>query len=257
MIPYFTFEKIDLGFISIKVWGMALVIAFLFGLVFSYFEFKRKGLEKEHLLGLACWSLLGAILGGRVFYVITHLDYFKENIIEIIAIWQGGFVFYGGFLFAFLFDWFYLKKHQLDIWRIADAITPGLALGLFVGRIGCFLIHDHLGKVMKHPLFFGVNLDGQIRHEPAMYESLFGLAVFLVLWFLRRKLKKPGILFFSFLISYAVFRFFSDFLREYDLRWQGLTGAQWISLIIILSFLYYLWYGFKKRRETGGVGSTC
>lgn len=243
MIPYKIFETISLGPIKIQVWGFMVALAFLFALFLGLVEAQRKKIKQNHILNLTFYLLLGGILGGRLSFVIVHLDFYSKNFWEIFKIWEGGMIFYGGALLAFFFGFLYVRKHRLSFWQIADLVAPSLALGIFIGRIGCFLIHDHLGKIMKHPLFFGINYFGEIRHEPALYELASALLIFLVLWLIRKKIKKEGLLFIIFLLSYSGARFFIDYFRELDLRFFWLTGSQYLSSIL---FFIGLWFLRKK-----------
>jgi phosphatidylglycerol:prolipoprotein diacylglycerol transferase len=245
MIPYKIFETIPLGPFKIQVWGLMVALAFLSAFFLAIAEAKRKKINRDHVINLTFYLLLGGILGGRLSFVLVHLDFYLKNFWEIFKIWQGGMIFYGGALLAFLFGFLYIKKHRLNFWQIADLTAPSLALGLFVGRIGCFLIHDHLGKTMKHPMFFGIDYFGEVRHEPALYELVFGLLMFLVLWFIRKRIKKEGLLFLIFLFSYSVVRFFIDYFREFDERLLGLTGSQYVSLVLFFLALWFLLFKFR------------
>jgi len=241
MIPYKVFETISLGPIKIQVWGLMVALAFLFALFLGNDRSKKEKIKQDHILNLAFYLLLGGILGGRLSFVLVHFDFYLKNFWEIFKIWKGGMIFYGGGILAFLFGLLYIKKHHLKFWQIADLVTPSLAFGIFFGRIGCFLIHDHLGKIMKHLMFFGINYFGETRHEPALYESVFGLLTFFVLWAIRKKTKKEGMLFIIFLLSYSVVRFFIDYFRELDSRLLGLTGSQYVSLVLLFIAIYFLW----------------
>lgn len=245
MIPYRVLETISLGPLKIQMWGLMVALAFIFALFLGLSEAKKKKISQDHVLNLAFYLLLGGILGGRLSFVLVHLDFYLKNFWEIFEIWQGGMIFYGGALLAFLFGFLYIKKHRLNFWQMADLTALSLALGLFVGRIGCFLIHDHLGKIMRYPAFFGINYLGEVRHEPALYELVFGLFIFVILWFIRKRIKKEGLLFIILLLSYSVVRFIIDYFRELDARILGLTGSQYVSIILFFVALWFLW---KIRR---------
>jgi len=138
---------------------------------------------------------------------------------------------------------------KLDLLKTADLLAPAAAIGIFIGRIGCFLINDHQGAPANLPWAIRW-LDGISRHPVALYLSLNGLILFLILLFLKPKLKKPGQLAFIFLTYYAASRFLLDFTRASgtalsDPHYLNLTFSQWASLAILIAILFHL----KKRRQ--------
>jgi len=169
----------------------------------------------------------------------------------------------------------------LGFWKMADLVTPAVALGIGIGRIGCFLINDHLGAATSLP--WGILWpDGISRHPVALYESLVGFALFAIFWFLQKRKEsvipaklvpdrdwvagiqefgsrlfgrddKPGRLFLLFLISYSAIRFLLDFLRASkgilaDPHWWGLMTSQWISLAIFLVAMLFFIRNKKGER---------
>lgn len=238
MISYTPFETIHLGPVLIQVWGLSVTLGFGIGILLSYFRAKKANINPDHILNLAFWSFLGGILGSRLLFVFGDLKYFLRNPLEIFALWHGGMSIFGGILLAILFNLLYIKRKKLNFWQLADLVSPGLALGLAIGRIGCFLIHDHIGKVMQKPYFWGMNYFGEIRHEIALYLILSNFLLFLVLMILSRYIKKEGVLFLIFLLWYSLARLSIDSLRDFEIRYYGLMVSQWISIFLILAVLY-------------------
>jgi phosphatidylglycerol:prolipoprotein diacylglycerol transferase len=123
-----------------------------------------------------------------------------------------------------------------------------LALGIFITRIGCSLINDHQGAITSLPWAI-LWPDGTPRHPVAEYLALNGLIMFLIFWFLRIRLKKPGQLFIIFLFWYTISRFLLDFTRATDTvladpHYFGLFISQWLSLFVIAGLFFFL---IKKR----------
>ncbi|MEW6407606.1 MAG: prolipoprotein diacylglyceryl transferase [Patescibacteria group bacterium] len=234
MIQYTPLEIIHLGSIPIQTWGLLVALGFLVGTLFSYFRAKKANINPDHILNLAFWSLLGGILGSRLLFVFGDLKYFLENPLEIFSLWHGGMSIFGGVLLAILFDLLYIKRKKLNFWQLADLVSPGFALGLAIGRAGCFLIHDHIGKVMQKPYFWGINYFGEIRHEVALYLILSNFLLFLVLLALPRYIRKEGLLFLIFLLWYSIARFFIDSLRDFEVRYYDLMISQWIAIVIVV-----------------------
>ncbi len=250
MIPWFQWNSINVGFLKLNVWGIFVSLGFLAGIVVAYFELKKKKLEAARVYDLAFWIILSALIGGRLIYIAEHLNVYFAAPLEILKLWHGGMSVYGGFLGAILASVLYFKKHKLDFWQYADAVIFGLPLGLFIGRLGCFFIHDHPG--IKTDFFLGVNYPDSVRHDLGLYDSFLGLAIFIIFLFLRRRQWFSGFYVTLFAVCYGAARFFLDFLRAEDLvgadpRYLGLTLAQYFSIILFAGGIY-LFCRLKGRR---------
>lgn len=222
MIPYFIFNQIKIGPVTIYTWGLMVALGFLLASWIFLWQAKKKRIDEKKILGLIFFIFLGAIFGSGFFYILGR-----------------GMTFYGGFLFALALAWLYIKKNNLKFWLIADLAALSVPLGMFLGRLGCFLINDHQGTLTN--LAWGISWpDGTTRHPIALYLSLIGLLIFLVLWQLRAKVKKEGQLFLVFLFLQASSRLALDFLRADDPRYLALTISQWITILIILTVLVTL-----------------
>jgi len=243
-MPYFSYNQIDLGFLTLYPWGFFLGLALLVGYCLILKELKKEGLEEKKIFWLSIWIFLGIIVGSRLAYVFQFSQYYFSNPLEIFKITAGGLMFYGGFFGALVTGWIYLKKAKLNFFKVADMVAPAVALGMFIGRIGCFLINDHQGAITTLPWAIKW-MDGTFRHPIALYLSLNGLILFFILFYLRQRLTKPGQLFFIFLFYYSISRFLLDFLRAGDTvladpHYLGLTSSQWLSLIILVGLFFML-----------------
>jgi phosphatidylglycerol:prolipoprotein diacylglycerol transferase len=246
MIPYKPIETISLGPITIRTWGLMVALGFLAALLVGVYEAKRKKINVDHIYSICLYAIIFGLLGGRLFYVAAHLDHYRQNPLSVLKIWEGGMVFYGGFLAASLAICLYIRKHKLDIWKIADIVALSLGVGIFFGRIGCYLIGDHMGKITD--FFLGVTYFGEIRHNTALYSSLAGLVIFLILWFLKNRIRISGVLFIIFIFWYSVTRFFIDQFRDFDIRLYGLTGSQFLSIIVFFVAIYLLRYRLESKK---------
>ena len=128
--------KID-GFI-LHTYGVLLAVGFLLAVVVALREARRIGLDSNLIMDLAFYILIAALIGSRVFYVLTNWAEFRDHPIEIIFFWHGGLVFYGGLVFAFLTGLWYVRKHHLNFTQLADLFAPSIPLGQALGRLGCF-----------------------------------------------------------------------------------------------------------------------
>ena len=245
MISYFVFDKIIIGGLTIYVWGLMASIGFLTALIISLKEAKRKNISQEIVWDLVLIILLGVIIGSRGCYVLWHWDEFKDNFTKIFFLWEGGLSSVGGIILAGAAGLLYARYRKLNIWKIADLLTPGIISAVIFTRIGCFLVGSHVGKITD--LFWGREyFDGTIRHPVALYFTVSAVVLFLITWCLRKRLKKDGLLFLIFIACYLAVRFFIDFTRCDDLllicenRSHGLTYSQWVFLALLFPVLKVL-----------------
>lgn len=242
MIPYFQFISFNLGPVTFYAWGIFVVLGVLFGL---WFLIRKKFFEppfgSEKNWNLIIFLLISVIIGGRLGYVIFYnLPYFLNNPAGIFKIWEGGMSSYGGFLAvaAVLYLWFRKDK---DRWLKLDLLSFASLISWTIARIGCFVIHDHPGKLSD--FFLAVQFPGGARHDLALYEILILLPllifIFIKTGFKLVSAKRRGLVFVFVLVYYGLIRFFLDFLRATDLsgsdpRYFGLTPAQYLSILLFI-----------------------
>ncbi len=274
MIPYFVFDHFYLGPVKIYTWGLFVGLAFVAGYFLTLWRSKRAGIDQTKIAILSLVIFFGVAIGSRVLFLLQNPAVWLVDVSLLWRIDQGGMMLWGGILGGILFAWLYIRKTKLNFWRLADLVAPAIALGIGIGRIGCFLINDHMGAPTSLP--WGILWpDGIARHPVALYESLVGFGLFATFLLIEKYMKKippnlplakggtpsffkgglgrifrrSGQLFLLFVISYAVIRFFLDFLRASsgplaDPRWWGLTSSQCISIFVALIYLFLY---IKKR----------
>ena len=134
------FEVLDwiIGPLPIRMYGLMIGIGFLLSMYLASKQAKKERVSPDRVLDMGIYLLLAAIVGSRALYVLTNLHEFARNPLDVFAVWKGGLVFYGGLLAAAPTGIWYVKKHKLPVWKIADITAPYIALGHGVGRLGCF-----------------------------------------------------------------------------------------------------------------------
>ncbi len=253
VISYDPVVMIHIGPLSISPHGIGIAVGFLLGARFLLPDTRKAGIPDEEMYPLFTRAAIGAIIGARLAYVVNHAgDY--DSILDVLRVWEGGISLLGGITGAVLLAVPRMRKRGLSFWKIMDAAAPGVALGIFVGRIGDLVIADHLGKTTDFFLGYrcpplGVEVGspcvpGTIVHQTALYDQIFVFVVLMVLLRLRRRPHFLGFLAMVFVTGYATSRIIEDFLRE-DLRHFGLTGSQWWALTMLVLSLYGL---FALRR---------
>ena len=255
MIPYIEFTTIHLGPVTIYAWGLFVALGFLFGAFMGSWFAKRHGLKGHIIFDLLFWAMLGGLVGGRLGYVLFYnFQGFVNDPLSLFRISDGGMSVYGGFILASILGIWYLKKRQVDVWRYTDAALFGLPFGLWIGRIGCFLIHDHPGTATDFVL--GVQYpDGVTKHDHGLYLSLNGLLLGLFMLWLSRKPRPVGTYVATFATWYGAVRFFLDFYRVADVRYGGLTPAQYFSLALF-AFGLVLFYTLRNQSSVWMVKTT-
>lgn len=249
MIPYFQINSFIIGPVTIQVWGLLVSLGIVAGLSLSYHLVKRYFLSPDVLFDIAIWAIFSSLIGARLFYVLFYAwDYFSNNPWDILKFWQGGASSLGGFFGAMIAVFIFIKKRHFT-WKeflpYLDVGVVGLWLGWGVGRIGCFLIHDHPGRLSN--FFLAVNFPDGARYDLGFCESLLGFLIFIIFILLFKHLvrKRWGLVTALSVGFYAIARFFLDFLRATDLaqsdvRYLYLTPAQWGMLAILLALTFFM-----------------
>jgi phosphatidylglycerol---prolipoprotein diacylglyceryl transferase len=130
---------------AISPHGLGIAIGFLTGAWLFGKLAPRRGISAEQVNGIVFWSLIGAIVGSRLFYVIAHYSEFR-NLGEMLAIWRGGISLLGGIAGAVMVNTPRVRAWGYRFFQVADPIAICLTLGIAIGRIGDLIIGDHLGK---------------------------------------------------------------------------------------------------------------
>ena len=260
MIPYHTFPGFDLGPLAIRTFGVMVALGLLTGSMICIRHGARHGLEPARLERLTLWSLLLGIAGARLLFVLTDLGSFVARPWEIFALWEGGLEFSGGFLVAVGYlVWWLRRNPDVPGLLVSDGMALGLSVGLAIGRIGCYSVGEHLGGTTG--FFLAVHyLGGPTRegpipigahiHNTALYEILLLLPLIGLLFWMRRQRVPSGWMTATFVLWYGVQRFSTDFLRAYDRRALGLTGAQYLCLGLLVAGTAF---AFRMRRGADRV----
>jgi len=248
MIPYFEFHTVTLGPLVLQVWGFFVAMGILIGLFVSARRAEKVGLARVHVYDAGVWIILAAFFGARVVHVLFYgFSYYAEFPLEIVKVWNGGYSVIGGFLGAVIAGVLYYRRHNLDLLRYADATIFGLPLGLGIGRIGCFLIHDHPG--VKSDSFLAVNFPDGAAFDHGFLLSINGFVLAFVFAFLARRKMPVGMFLAVFGVWYGVVRFVLDFYRIIDTTYLGLTPAQYGSMVFFFVGVYYAVRLLKQNGE--------
>ncbi len=238
----------EIGNFPIYSYGVMIFIAFLLGIFLAQRQAPREGFQKDHVYDVAIMTIILALVGARLAYVFLHWDYFSQNLVEVFAVRRGGLTFYGGFIAPLIGGFFYARVKKISMLKFLDFISPYIALGYGITRIGCFLNGCCYG--IPTQTFLGMvfpAVDNIPRHPTQLYSAIAMFAVFLILGFLRRKPQARGVIFFSFILLYGIYRFLIEFLRVPEPGYWGLTLAQNLIIpVVIVAAIFVLVKSFPR-----------
>lgn len=247
---------VQLGPFAIRWYGAMIALACLVGFWLAGREAERKGIGKEKIQEFLLYAIIGAVIGARLYYIaFADPETFLQNPLSVLAIWQGGLAIHGAILAGFVICVLYVKKHKIPLGKFVDTLTPSLILGQAIGRIGCFFNGDAHGYPTRMPwgLVYspespaGQMFPGQPLHPTQLYEMIFNLIIFGILWKMRTKLKIDGQLFLAYVILYSAARILVEHFRADRLTYLGnISVAQSIGIIGILLGVI-LMVGLKRK----------
>jgi len=256
-------EIFRIGSFPINTYGVFLALAFLCAILITVKLAARDGLPREKIYDLCLWMLLCSLIGSKILMLFTEPEY-RDHPLQLISLdfLRSGGVFYGGLIGAILSGYLLMRRYQLPWWKTADACAPGIAIGNFFGRQGCFAAGCCWGKPTTLPWgvkftelgheITGVPLDVRL-HPTQLYESFAMLLVFFFLLWLHRHRRFNGQVILFYALLYSVIRFAIEFLRD-DPRGDlfglttltGLSTSQLISLIVGAAALVLLVWRWRK-----------
>ncbi len=234
---------LHLGPLEIRWYGLMYVLAFFVTYYYVRGAIRQGKLnltekELDNLLGL---MVILMIAGARLFYVIFYNPaYFISEPWKILFVWEGGLSFHGGFLGVATAAWIYARKKRIPFLRFADIFCVPIALGNAFGRIGNFINGELYGIPTNLP--WGVIFPGtaEPRHPTQIYEALYNVVIFGILYSLRNKKWKDGMIFGIFMILYSIFRFSVEFIKDLP-QYGPLTMGQWLTLPVFLIGIWLVW----------------
>lgn len=233
--------------IEVKWYALLITGSMLLGMALLLRQAKKEGFVGDHLLDVFLYALPLAIIGARTYYVLFHFEEYRGDLFEMINIRGGGLAIHGALLGAFAGGWIAVKKHRLKLLKTMDIFSPYVILGQAIGRWGNFINQEAHGGPTDLP--WGIMVDGVKVHPTFLYESLWNIAIFILLLSVRKKKDFDGKMTAIYLIGYSIGRFFIEGLRTDSLMLGPLRAAQVISLIFIVIGAL-LWRKNKDR----GVG---
>ena len=268
-------EIFRIGSFPINTYGVFLALAFLCAILITVKLAARDGLPREKIYDLCLWMLLCSLVGSKILMLFTEPEY-RDHPLQLLSLdfLRSGGVFYGGLIGAIVSGYLLMRRYKLPWWKTADACAPGIAIGNFFGRQGCFAAGCCWGKPTTLPWgvkftelgheITGVPLDVHL-HPTQLYESFAMLLVFFFLFWLHKHRRFNGQVILFYALLYSVIRFAIEFWRD-DPRGDlfglttltGLSTSQLISLIVgagALVLLIMRWRRAAGMTKAHGVAA--
>jgi phosphatidylglycerol:prolipoprotein diacylglycerol transferase len=205
---------------------------------------RRRYPSREDIDTILPLLVLGIILGGRLGYVLFYnLDYYLQNPLDILFVWEGGMSFHGGLLGVITVCALYARKHKFPLLALGDILATVTPIGLFFGRIANFINGELFGRVTTVPWAVLFPYGGGLpRHPSQLYESfLEGVCLFAVLFLAARRpdiRRSTGCLSGIFITGYGISRFIVEFYREPDMQIGLILGYFSLGQLLSLPMIF-------------------
>ena len=268
---------VHLGPFALHWYGLMYVVAILMGLFVAQRYAVRKGITQAIIYRTLWWCIAAGLIGGRLYFVVQQPDfvsYYLAHPQHILATWEGGMAFFGAiFLIIPVLIW-RARAERIHPLVLIDAGVLFAAAGQIFGRIGNLINGDIIGyrstlpwsTVYQNHSSWACQIATtcNVPVQPAAgYELLSNVVLLALMFYLARRVRRPGVLMFVYLYGYALTQFLLFFVRDnlivsfFGLHW-GLKQAQWTSIVvyIVLLPITYLVFRYSKTVPNGEVAAT-
>ncbi len=230
----------EIGPFTLYSYGIMFALGSLLALALIVRDAQQRRIEKNLFYDIYLWVLVGAIIGARLLYCLTNIEFFFNNPLEIIKIQHGGLSWFGGFVFGLISFFIVTLSYKKNFFELADICFPYVALAQAIGRIGCFLNGCCYGKITDFIIKVKSPFSLETVHPTQLYSAFSLFLIFIILKIYQRTRKVfKGEIFCLYLFLAGLERFISEFLRGDTIptHFFGLTLYQIFSLIWILASL--------------------
>lgn len=243
VIPFFEWIKISVGPLTFYVWGIFVAAGIIISFLVLKFLFKLNNEKKGQLImDLGISMVIFGVIFARLFYIVFYSSFNAyKNLFAMFYVWDGGMSSVGGIFGGLLVILWYKKKFKNELPGVLDYFAVAAPWGWAVGRLGCFVIHDHIGYVCPLCPIKQTLKNGQLGTDLGLYESIiwFIIGILVLLSIRFNFFERKGEKFVFVIVLFSVGRFILDFLRIGDPRYFGLTLAQFTCLIVLIISLFF------------------
>lgn len=233
---------IRLGPLEIRWYAICILMGLILGVYLATKEAPRKKILQDDILDFILLAFPLSIIGARIYYVVFSWSEYKDNLLSVFAIWNGGIAIYGGLITGALVLYLFTRHRFINTIDFLDVVAPSVMIAQAIGRWGNFFNQEAYGKAVESldylPAFIRdqMYIEGAYRQPTFLFESLWNLLGFGLICVLRRRtrLLKQGEITAFYLIWYGFGRLLIEGLRTDSLMFLGIRVSQWLSGILIL-----------------------
>ena len=236
----------EIGQVPVHTYGFLIAIGFLVALSVVKRLSLRSGLDAERVLDLSFWCFLVGFIGARILFIITRWQYFSAHPADMLRVWEGGLVFFGGPIAAVPFAIWFLRRHRMPVWKVSDVLAPGLTAAHAFGRLGCLAAGCCYGRPTGGG--WGIRLDsdlvdealhGHLLHPTQLYEATALAVLFFGLLWVHRHRRFDGQVVLTYFMAYPIIRSLVEIFRGDTIRGFVIDGvlstSQFISILVFLA----------------------
>jgi phosphatidylglycerol:prolipoprotein diacylglycerol transferase len=244
--------------LEIRWYGVLIGCGVLIALLLAWYNCKKKNLDFDLLTDIFLWAFPVAIVGARLYYKAFEFDQYKDSLVDIFNIREGGLAIHGGLIGASIVVIIFAKVKKLNLLEYADVAAPSIIFAQALGRWGNFMNGEAHGGIVTSefighfPEFIqkGMNIRGVYYNPTFLYESLWNVLVGLILLFIlyKKKESQKGIVICSYISLYSLGRVFIEGLRTDSLMIGGLRVAQLVSIAGIVIGIIGIFIIYKKNK---------
>lgn len=248
------------GPFKVRWYGILIALAILVALSLALRQTKKFNINQDNLIDMFLLALPISVIFARLFFVVFKWDMFKNDLLGIFRIWEGGVAIFGAVIGAIISVWIFAKVKKVDMWQLADFAAVYLPLAQAIGRWGNFLNQElyganttlpwgMTGSIIKERPDQGIDPAIPV-HPTFLYESLWNVLIFFILLRIRKNNKLKGGVFTWYLALYGFGRFFTEMLRVDDFQSANdVRYNQLIAALIVIGSLIYLIIASRKAKK--------
>ena len=245
----------QIGPFAVRWYALCIVSGLILAVFLAMREAPHKKILSDDILDFILIAFPLSILGARLYYVIFKLDYYSQNLGEILAIWNGGLAIYGGLITGAIVLYIFADRKLINTWDFLDIAAPSVLIAQSLGRWGNFFNQEAYGAAVESldflPSFIKnqMYIDGSYRQPTFLYESIWNVIGFALILIFRRRLKgiRRGHITAFYLMWYGFGRLIIEGMRTDSLMFLGLRVSQLLSAVLIGLGIFIVFYQNRKK----------
>ncbi len=243
--------------VSVRWYGILITLGIILAIVYCNWRSKQEGITFDDLLDMAIFTIIFAVIGARLYYVLTSLDKY-DNFLDVFKIWNGGLAIYGGIIAGAITIYFVCRHKKINVMKAYDMVVPAVMIGQIIGRWGNFfngeahgteLIEGDFLYFIRMGLSYGTSEIKHFYHPTFLYESVWNLIGFVIINLLYKKKKFDGQVFLMYITWYGFGRMLIEGLRTDSLYVGVFRISQVVGFVCFVVGVILLIINLSKARR--------